>query len=131
MLVLSPLVGARFSPWGALASLPLLTVFGMTVNALGIVVAARMKSFEGFGSVVNFVIQPVFFLSGALYPIAGLPRALRAIVMVNPMSYVVDAVRGLCIGHHSFPIALDAGIVLASAVVFGALATRAFRKMEA
>jgi len=51
--------------------------------------------------------------------------------MVNPMSYVVDAVRGLCIGHHSFPIALDAAIVLASAILFGALATRAFRKMEA
>src|SRR5665213_1881940 len=103
----------------------------MTVNALGIVVAARMKSFEGFGSVVNFVIQPVFFLSGALYPIAGLPRGLRAVVLVNPMSYTVDAVRGLCIGHHSFPLALDAVVILGSAIVFGALATRAFRKMEA
>ena len=74
MLLLSPLIGARFSPLGALASLPLLAMFGMAVNALGIIVAARMKSFEGFGSVVNFVIQPVFFLSGALYPIVGLPR---------------------------------------------------------
>ena len=131
MLALSPLVGARFSPLGALASLPLLTVFGMAVNALGIVVAARMRSFEGFGSVVNFVIQPVFFLSGALYPLAGLPHGLRAVVLVNPMSYTVDAVRGLCIGHHSFPLSLDVAIVCASAVLFGGLATRAFRKMEA
>jgi ABC-2 type transport system permease protein len=72
MLALSPLIGARFSIPGALASLPLLALFGMAVNGLGITVAARMKSFEGFGSVVNFVIQPIFFLSGALYPIAGL-----------------------------------------------------------
>ncbi|HMC94046.1 MAG TPA: ABC transporter permease, partial [Polyangia bacterium] len=78
-----------------------------------------------------FVIQPVFFLSGALYPLAGLPRVLRAIVLVNPMSYVVDAVRGLCIGHHSFPLPLDVAVVCASAVLFGALATRAFHKMEA
>ena len=131
MLALSPLVGARYSLWGALASLPVLVVFGMTVNALGIVVAARMRSFEGFGSVVNFVIQPVFFLSGALYPIAGLPRVLRAVVIANPMSYAVDAVRGLCLGHHGFPLALDLAVVLLSAVVLGALATRAFRRMEA
>jgi ABC-2 type transport system permease protein len=131
MLLLSPLVGARFNPLGALASLPLLAIFGMTVNALGIIVAARMKSFEGFGAVVNFVIQPVFFLSGALYPISGLPRGLRAVVLVNPMSYVVDAVRGLCIGHHSFPLLLDVAVILGSAVIFAALATRAFRKMEA
>jgi ABC-2 type transport system permease protein len=130
MLVLSTLLGARFSVVGALASLPLLAVFGMSVNALGIVVAARMKSFEGFGSIVNFVIQPIFFLSGALYPIDGLPRALRMIVLINPMSYVVDAVRGLCIGAHHFPIALDIAVALAAAVAFGALARRSFSKME-
>jgi ABC-2 type transport system permease protein len=130
MLALSPLIGARFSAAGALASLPLLALFGMAVNALGIAVAARMKSFEGFGSIVNFVIQPIFFLSGALYPVDGLPRALRAVVLVNPMSYAVDAVRGLCIGHHAFPLALDAAVVFVSAVVMGALATRAFAGME-
>ena len=130
MLALSPLAGARFSPLGALASLPLLALFGMSVNALGIVVAARMKSFEGFGSVVNFVIQPIFFLSGALYPIDGLPHALRVAVLVNPMTYVVDAVRGLCIGPHHFPIALDIAVALAAALAFGALARRAFNRME-
>jgi len=130
MLALSPLAGARFSALGAIAYLPLLALFGMSVNALGIVVAARMKSFEGFGSFVNFVIQPIFFLSGALYPIAGLPRALRAIVLVNPMSYVVDAVRGLCIGPHHFPIALDVAVALAAALAFGALARQYFNKME-
>src|SRR4051812_13972674 len=121
MLALSPIIGARFHVVGALASLPLLAAFGMAVNGLGGALAARMKSFEGFGSVVNFVIQPIFFLSGALYPLEGLPRALRAIVLLNPMSYVVDGVRGLCIGHHAFPIALDVAVVLASVVVFGAL----------
>jgi len=130
MLALSPLIGARFSVGGALLALPLLAVFGMAMNALGIVVAARMKSFEGFGSLVNFVIQPIFFLSGALYPIDGLPRALRAIVLLNPMSYVVDAVRGLCLGVHHFPIALDIAVALAAALAFGALARRAFNKME-
>jgi ABC-2 type transport system permease protein len=130
MLALSPLVGARFHVVGALAALPLLAAFGMAVNGLGVTLAARMRSFEGFGSIVNFVIQPIFFLSGALYPLDGLPRALRAIVLVNPMSYAVDGVRGLCIGHHAFPLAVDVAVVLLSVLVCGALATRAFDRME-
>jgi ABC-2 type transport system permease protein len=130
MLALAPLIGARFSVVGALASLPVLALFGMAVNGLGITVAARMKSFEGFGSVVNFVIQPIFFFSGALYPLDTLPRALRVVVLINPMSYVVDAVRGLCLGHHEFPLALDIGVVVAAALLLGALARRAFSRME-
>jgi len=129
-LALSPLLGARFSVGGALAALPVLALFGMAVNGLGITLAARMKSFEGFGSVVNFVIQPIFFLSGALSLPEGLPRALHAFVLVNPMSYAVDGVRGLLIGIHTFPIALDVGVVVLSTLAFGALATRAFRRME-
>ncbi len=130
MLVLSPLIGARFSVVGALAALPLLALFGMAINALGIIVAARMRSFEGFGSIVNFVIQPIFFLSGALYPIDTLPRALRAVVLLNPMSYAVDAVRGLCLGGNHFPIVVDVAVVLLTALAFGMLARRAFNKME-
>jgi len=130
MLALSPLIGARFHVLGALAALPLLAIFGMGMNALGIIVAARMKSFEGFGSIVNFVIQPIFFLSGALYPIDGLPHALRVVVLINPMSYVVDAVRGLCLGPHHFPLVLDAAIALAAALALGALARRTFSRME-
>jgi ABC-2 type transport system permease protein len=130
MLALSPLVGARFGAVGALAALPLLALFGVAVNGLGIVLAVRMRSFEGFGSVVNFVIQPIFFLSGALYPLDGLPRALRAVVLLNPMTYAVDALRGLCLGVHQFPLALDVAVVGATACVMGALATRAFARME-
>jgi ABC-2 type transport system permease protein len=130
MLLLSPLIGARFSVVGALAAVPLLALFGMAINALGIIVAARMRSFEGFGSIVNFVIQPIFFLSGALYPIDTLPRALRAVVLLNPMSYAVDAVRGLCLGGNHFPIVVDVAVVLLTALVFGMLARRAFNKME-
>lgn len=131
VLAVSPLLGARFDPLRALVALPLLGVFGMAVNALGIAIASRMKSFEGFGGIVNFLIQPVFFFSGALYPIDGLPRALAVVVRVNPMSYAVDATRGLLVGIHHFPIALDAAVVAAAAVVLGGVATRAFGRMEA
>jgi ABC-2 type transport system permease protein len=131
LLLISPLVGARISLWGAASSLLILLVFGMAVNALGIAIAAGMKTFEGFGGVVNFLIQPIFFLSGAIYPIDGLPLPLRVLVLANPMSYVVDAVRGLCIGVHHFPFALDIGVIAVTAVLLAVLATVRFRRMDA
>ncbi|MRG95161.1 ABC transporter permease [Polyangium spumosum] len=131
VLLVSPLLGARIDPLGALLSIPVLVAFGMAVSALGITVASRMKTFEGFGGIVNFLIQPVFFFSGALYPLEGLPPALSAVVRLNPMSYAVDATRGLCVGVHHFPIALDAAVVLGTLVVLGALAVRSFSRMQA
>lgn len=131
VLLTAPLFGARFDPVGALFALPLLVAFGMAVNALGVLVASRMKTFEGFGGIVNFLIQPMFFFSGALYPIENLPRALGYVVRVNPMSYAVDATRGLLVGVHHFPLALDVTVVVTSTIVLGALATRSFSKMQA
>jgi len=131
MMALAPLLGARFHPAGAALGLVLLLVFGMAVNALGIAIASGMKTFEGFGGVVNFLIQPIFFLSGALYPVDGIPHALRVVVLLNPMSYAVDGVRGLTIGIHHFPYAVDVAVVVVTAVVVAGLATRRFQRMEA
>jgi ABC-2 type transport system permease protein len=131
MMALAPALGARFDPLGAVAALLVLAVFGMGVNALGIAIAAGMKSFEGFGGVVNFLIQPIFFLSGALYPVEGIPHALRVVVLANPMSYTVDAVRGLTVGVHHFPYALDVAVVLVTTAALALVATRRFRRMEA
>jgi ABC-2 type transport system permease protein len=131
MLALAPIVGAEISVSGALLSLLVLALFGMAVNSLGIAIAAGMKTFEGFGGVVNFLIQPIFFLSGALYPLDGLPRVLRYLVLANPMSYAVDAVRGLMIGVHHFPIALDIGVVAGTAGLLSIIAVVRFARMEA
>lgn len=130
MMALAPLLGARFHPLGALLGLVLLIPFGMAVNALGVAIAAGMKSFEGFGGVVNFLIQPIFFLSGALYPVGGLPRSLRVLVLANPMSYVVDCLRGLMLGSNHFALPLDVAVVLATTVVLALVATRRFQRME-
>jgi ABC-2 type transport system permease protein len=130
MMALAPLLGARFDPVGAAAGLVLLLPFGMAVNALGVAIAAGMKSFEGFGGIVNFIIQPIFFLSGAIYPLEGLPHPLRIVVLANPMFYVVDAVRGLSVGPHHFAYAIDVGVVLATAIALAALATRRFAQMR-
>lgn len=130
-ILVSPILGARFSPLGALGALGVYLVFGMGVSALGIVIAARMRSFEGFGGIVNFIIQPLFFFSGAFYPLDALPAPLAALVRLNPATYAVDAARGLAVGVHRFPLALDLAVVALVALALGGWATRAFGKMQA
>ena len=130
-LVVAPLLGARYSFVGAIAVLPLLVLFGMGVTALGIVIASKMKTFEGFGAIVNFLIQPLFFFSGALYPVEGLPPALAVIVRLNPMTYAVDAARTMFVGVNHFPIVLDVGVLLLTTVILGTLAVRSFSRMQA
>ena len=129
MLALAPLIGARFSVAGALLSLPLLAIFGMAVNALGIVVAARMRSFEGFGSVVNFIIQRSSSCRAPSTRSTGF-RA-RAGGRVHQPD-VVRCRRRTRAVHRPTPLPDRArlAVVVAAALALGALARRAFNKME-
>ena len=130
MLPLSPLFGARFSPparWPRCRCWPCSGWPSTRWDRRG----GADEVVRGFGRVVNFVIQPIFFLSGALYPIDGLPRALRAVVLVNPMSYAGRRrPRALHRPARISRSSLDVGGGAASAVVFGALATPRVRRME-
>lgn len=130
VLVLSFVLGVHLSWLGVLLGLGVLALFGMAVTGLGVAIASRLKTFEGFGAIVNFVIQPLFFLSGALYPTDKLPLALKVVVRANPMSYAVDAVRGLTVGVHDLPVLFDTAMVALSALLLGALAALLFARME-
>jgi ABC-2 type transport system permease protein len=66
---------------------------------------------QGFPLIINFIVMPLFFLSGALFPISGLPTVFGQIVRFNPLSYAVDGIRGALTGSHVFSFTLD-GIVL-------------------
>ena len=68
-------------------------VTSLSCAALGILVAAFTRTLDNFAAIMNFVIFPVFFLSGALYPIANLPLALKAAAMLNPFTYGVDVLK--------------------------------------
>ncbi|MEO0077509.1 MAG: ABC transporter permease, partial [candidate division WOR-3 bacterium] len=80
-----------------------------------------MTSFQGFGTIMNFVIMPMWFLSGALFPMRGLPSWLNVLVRLNPLTYGVDLIRRLVLGFGFYPVWLDLGFL----VVFGAIATGA------
>ena len=71
-LALAPAIGVRLGPVDLLLAWAIMFAMGMAITAVGVVLACRMKTFEGFGSISNGVIQPLYFLSGAIFPLKGI-----------------------------------------------------------
>ena len=98
--------------------------------AFGTAIGSRMENMQAFPLIMNFVMMPLFFLSGALYPLQGLPTALKAIVTVNPLSYGVDGLRGSLIGVTHFGVPWDLGVLAVVAAAFMVLGAWSFSKIQ-
>lgn len=81
----------------ALALIPLTLLLALGMTSIGVAIAANMKSMEGFPMVMNFLLLPLFFLSGAMFPLQGLPGWMNVLTKLNPLSYGVDMLRGICL----------------------------------
>jgi ABC-2 type transport system permease protein len=124
---------AGFRP-AHLAALPLALLFMVLIAVvfagLGMVIGSRLQNMQGFQIIMNFLVMPIFFLSGALYPLSNLPAALAAITRADPLTYGIDGLRGAFIGAAHFNPATDAAVLAGVAVVFLALGARAFSKIQ-
>jgi len=132
ILLLSMIFG--FRPMSILMMLPAILVMGLVAiifTALGTAMASRMEDMHGFQLIVNFLIMPIFFMSGALFPLEGLPSAVITITKLNPLAYGVDALRFFLIGTSHFGILLDLSVLMILSFVFMALGSYLFSKMEA
>lgn len=79
---------------------------------MGVAFASVMEDMHGFQIIMNFLIMPIFFLSGALFPLQGLPSWLSFLTYIDPLTYGVDALRGVMLGISHFPIILDFSILV-------------------
>lgn len=133
VLILVVSVGLGFRPRsvaGLLLGLGFMVLISFTFIGLGLIFASRMKDMQGFGMVMNFVVFPLFFLSGALYPLDNLPRAVRLVSCLDPLTYGVDGLRGALSGVSGFPPAVDLAAMAVSALVMVVLGAYAFEKSE-
>jgi ABC-2 type transport system permease protein len=85
---------------------------------------------QGFQLIMNFLIMPIFFLSGALFPLTNLPTALTVATRLDPLSYGVDGVRAAFIGLSHLGIVLDVTVLAVLATAFIALGAWAFSKIQ-
>ncbi len=95
VLVFYPLLGLRLSVLQIILTILGMFVMALAICSIGVLIATRMRSFEGFGTINNFLVMPLFFLSGAMYPITSVPAWLKALTVINPVTYSVNLLRGI------------------------------------
>lgn len=93
MLLIAPLLGLKLSIGGLLSSLAILTVTSLGVGAIGFVFAWRLNSVQGFHSIMNLLLMPMWMLSGAFFPAAGAAPWTAAVMAFNPLTYATAALR--------------------------------------
>lgn len=103
ILTLAGLVDVPYSPVLLLTLVAEMAITAFTLTAFGIVLAARMQQVQSFQVVVQFVVLPVFFLSGAVFPLTALPGWLLVLTRIDPLSYAVDAMRRAVFAHEAAP----------------------------
>lgn len=109
--------GFRFSGLAAAPmSLLFMALIAVLFTALGTAIASAMTDFQGFQLVMNFLVMPTFFLSGALFPLRDAPWLLQVIARINPLAYGVDGLRGAFGGVAYFHAATDVGVLAAVTV---------------
>lgn len=95
LLIFSPIVGFNITLPFLIKLIPLMFLISFSLTSFGVAIAARMRTMEGFQVIMNFILMPVFFLSGAMFPLKGLPKWLGYLTMLDPLTYGVDAMRNL------------------------------------
>lgn len=137
------LILARFADIGLtlpkiVETLALMALLAFALTSLGVVIANRIRSFQGFGIFSNAVILPLYFTSSSVFPLdpaltgaqtrVAYPDWLVTMVEYNPLTYAVDALRGALINYNQFDPRLDLAVMFAAAVIFFAIALYDFRR---
>ncbi len=136
ILVLIPFLGISVSAaqcaWLVAASV----LVSFCFTSMGVLIAACIKSFDGYNVVMNFLVMPMFLLSGAMYPVTSMPAVLRQLSYVNPATYCVDLFKHILLAAKmppvgpEFPLAFDLLIIVALSAITMALAPLLFDRKE-
>jgi ABC-2 type transport system permease protein len=111
-------------------ALLVMVLMGFVFAALGLMFGSLLSDMQGFQLIMNFMVMPLFFLSGALFPLTGIPTVMQWIARFDPVSYGVDAMRILLVDRGEFSLALDLSVMVAVAILFLALGSRFFSKIQ-
>jgi ABC-2 type transport system permease protein len=138
LVVVAPLVGVNLTVGRFFAMLGFLLLLAFALTAFGIVIASRMQRMESFQMVMALVLQPMLFLSGAIFPLVALPKWLGVITRLNPATYGIDAIRRvllpqiapLTIFDWTVPLWADALFTLIFGTLMLTVAVQLFAKTE-
>ncbi len=140
VLLFAPLLGIKLRLDQALILIGLMLMLALVMSALGILVASRQRSMEGFQVIMNFIMLPMFFLSGAFFPLNGVPIWMEVLAKINPVTYGVDPLRQVALREsipqafldtlRLHPITGDVAIMAAFGILFLVPAVWLFSKQD-
>jgi len=131
ILGISIVLGFRVRSLTSLAlALAAMLLIASSFLGLGLIFASLMKDIQGFSLIMNFVIFPLFFLSGALYPLENMPKVIRLLSLADPLTYGIDGLRGFLLGQSTRPPAVDIAIMAGISVFMVLAAAYAFEKSK-
>jgi ABC-2 type transport system permease protein len=123
--------GFRPHGWAALPrAFCYMALIALVFGGLGTAIGSKLQDMQGFQLIMNFLVMPIFFLSGALFPLQNLPKALAAVTMADPLSYGIDGLRGALIGLTHFGLWTDFLVLAGLAVAMLSLGAYLFSKIE-
>lgn len=131
VFLLTLIVGFRPANW-ALLPVGFIFIFfiGILFTSLGTAIASKLEDMQGFQVIMNFLVMPIFFLSGALFPLKGLPKIMEYVVKIDPLTYGVDGLRGVLVNSWNFNLGLDLAVLVVFMVIFLMLGSYLFSKIQ-
>lgn len=131
VLLISVLIGFRPTSFiGIIPALIFMFLIAILFTAFGTAVASKLDDMQAFPLIMNFIIMPLFFLSGALFPLDSLPGALGVVTRLNPLSYGVDGIRGALTGMSHLGLFADFSVLAVISLIILALGSYLFSKIE-
>jgi ABC-2 type transport system permease protein len=130
LLISMFLLGTQVNVAGIPVALLLMAIVACALVAVGISFACKISDTQAFQFIVNFFIFPLFFLSGALFPLDNAPGWLHTASSLNPLTYAVDGMRSVLLGKSIFPLWMDFAVLTAFMLVMVALASWLFGQKE-
>lgn len=125
-------VGFRPENWLMFpVAIGIMFLIAIVFTSLGTAIASLLDDMQGFQLIMNFLVMPLFFLSGALFPLADLPVAIRFVSSLDPLSYGVDSLRGTLTGVYHFSLATDVLVLAGVALLFLSIGSYLFKKIQA
>jgi ABC-2 type transport system permease protein len=131
ILIISFIPGFRPKSWlMILPAIILMMLISTTFVGLGLSFASNIRDMQGFNLVMNFVIFPMFFLSGALFPLGSFPTWVKFLSRLDPLTYGIDGLRAALLGKSELPLLLNLGILSGCALLSVVVGAWFFEKSE-
>ena len=131
VFILTLIIGFKITHyWLLIIAFLFVFLVSLLFTSLGTTIASMLEDMQGFQLIMNFLVMPIFFLSGALFPLTGLPKALKIVARIDPLTYGIDGLRHALIAVHSFSYTLDFLVLFILSLIILGTGTYIFERIQ-